>query len=193
MRFFFTYRQRKNTYPDLLSSLFLHLLKTKKLNTISKEQLLLYEVLYLVCCGIQRLPILVLMLMIVLKKAASTEGPSKKSKLILLTATLINFFCNLPLTTWSYILTFPAWNSCLLVVGSLVDVIHICYGTSLVLFFLFLRYEYNRNMEECIWSHVSQIQDTFDFKPFWKPSWWWGGGVVIFLFIFPEKKKKITK
>ena len=49
---------------------------------------------------------------------------------------------------------------------SLMDLMEFLYGLSLLCFFLFLRGEYLRNMEECIWKTVNQIQDTFDFRRF---------------------------
>lgn len=47
-----------------------------------------------------------------------------------------------------------------------VDIVYTVYIVSLLFLFLFVRSEYHRNMEECIWSAVSQIQDTFDFRKF---------------------------
>lgn len=41
---------------------------------------------------------------------------------------------------------------------SYIDILSIVNFFALVLFFLFLRSEYLRNMEECIWTTVSQIQ-----------------------------------
>jgi hypothetical protein len=49
-------------------------------------------------------------------------------------------------------------GDCTFVFASWVDLIHVFYLPTLVCFFLFIRSEYLRNMEECIWTTVSQIQ-----------------------------------
>jgi len=121
-----------------------------------------YEILFLCAFGVQRIPIVILVLMIVYGRTSSTDGPTKKSKVFLVTAAVVNVAGDIPLTIWSAILP----NTCIFVIASAVDLIHLCYLASLILFFLFLRSEYLRNMEECIWTTVSQIQDTFDFRRF---------------------------
>lgn len=123
-----------------------------------KEKLFLYEILYLVCYGLQRLPLLVLSLAIVLARGANAEGPSKKSKIILFCATILDLLTDLPLSTWSYIFGLAGWTDCYLTIASLVDIVNGGYILAMVLYFIFMRLEYQRNMEECIWSHVSQIQ-----------------------------------
>jgi hypothetical protein len=124
----------------------------------SKEKLFLYEILYLICYGVQRIPLLVLAFAIVLSRGASTEGPSKRSKSILFCATVLNLLTDLPLATWSFIFSLAGWNECYLTIASLVDIVNGGYIVSMILYFVFMRMEYQRNMEECIWSHVSQIQ-----------------------------------
>jgi hypothetical protein len=108
--------------------------------------------------GLQRLPVVILTGAIIMTRGPSSEGPAAKSKRILALAILFNVLTCLPLTTWAFLFDLAGVNSCLLTVGSLVDVVYFCYALSLVLFFVFARLEYLRNMEECIWSHVSQIQ-----------------------------------
>jgi len=92
----------------------------------------------------------------------ATEGPTKKSKIYLIGAAIVNVAGDIPLNIWSSILP----DVCIFGIASAVDLVHLCYLCSLILFFLFLRSEYLRNMEECIWTTVSQIQDTFDFRRF---------------------------
>jgi len=135
--------------------IFLYLQVMKSNNTT-------YEILFLCAFGVQRIPIVILVLMIVYGRTSSTDGPTKKSKVFLVTAAVVNVAGDIPLTIWSAILP----NTCIFVIASAVDLIHLCYLASLILFFLFLRSEYLRNMEECIWTTVSQIQDTFDFRRF---------------------------
>jgi hypothetical protein len=51
-------------------------------------------------------------------------------------------------------------------VASGVDLVHLLYVIGLVLYFFFLRSEYHRNMEECIWRTVKTFQRGFDFRKF---------------------------
>jgi len=129
---------------------------------IMKSDDQLYEILFLCAFAVQRIPIIVLVLMIIYGRNSSTDGPTKQSKVYLVAAAVLNVVGDLPLTIWSAMLP----GGCVFVIASWVDIVHIFYLISLVFFFLFLRSEYLRNMEECIWTTVSQIQDTFDFRRF---------------------------
>lgn len=120
----------------------------------------LYNILFLCSFGLQRIPIAVLVLAIILHKNAP-DGPTNRSKIYLLVATALHISGDLPLSFWAYIL--PSY--CIFVF-SWVDIIHVLYFISLLFFFFFIRSEYLRNQEECIWNTVSQIQDTLDFKSF---------------------------
>lgn len=112
--------------------------------------------------AVQRLPIFILALIIVLHRNGN-EGPSRQSKIYLFFAGVFHLVNELPPFFWSQILP----HACIIVGAiSWVDLLIILNFVSLVLFFLFLRTEYLRNMEECIWTTVSQIQDTFDFRRF---------------------------
>lgn len=112
--------------------------------------------------GAQRLPVFVLSLIIVAHRNGN-EGPTRQSKIYLFFAALFHLTNELPVFFWAQILP----GTCIIWGGiSWIDLLIIFNYVSLVLFFLFLRTEYLRNMEECIWTTVSQIQDTFDFRKF---------------------------
>eukprot|EP01113_Clastostelium_recurvatum_P025835 TRINITY_DN3104_c0_g1_i1.p1 TRINITY_DN3104_c0_g1~~TRINITY_DN3104_c0_g1_i1.p1 ORF type:complete len:310 (+),score=51.41 TRINITY_DN3104_c0_g1_i1:153-1082(+) len=108
---------------------------------------------------LQRLPIIILVFMIIL---AHNDGPSRQCKALLAVGAVLNIANDLPLFVWAQLLP----QTCVFVIGSWVDFVHVMNFVSLLLFFLFLRSEYLRNMEECMWNTVSQIQDTFDFRRF---------------------------
>lgn len=48
---------------------------------------------------------------------------------------------------------------------------HAIYGLSLVFFFLFLRSEYLRNVEQCIWNTVTSMQVRVSLPPHFPPLW----------------------
>ncbi|EGG22442.1 hypothetical protein DFA_04564 [Cavenderia fasciculata] len=110
---------------------------------------------------LQHIPILILVLMISFTRSGG-EGPTFKSRIFLILGAIFNISNYLPLFVWSKYLP----GGCPLYVFSFVDLIQIFDFASLLFFFLFLRSEYVRNVEECIWTAVSQIQDTFDFRLF---------------------------
>jgi len=110
----------------------------------------------------ERLPVLILVMIIVAHRNGN-EGPTRQSKVYLFLAATLHLTSDLPIFFWDQIL--PA--GCIIVNSiSYIDILTIVNFLALILFFLFLRSEYLRNMEECIWTTVSQIQDTFDFRRF---------------------------
>jgi len=131
-----------------------------------------YELLYLIFLGIQRIPIIFLTLWIALMNRmkrhsrssgnVAADGPTTKSKIFLFIASILYIIGDVPYPLWAYFLP----QTCVFVIASWVDVIHIFSLLSFIFYFLFLRNEYLRNMEETIWTTVSQIQDTFDFRRF---------------------------
>lgn len=133
---------------------------------IMKSDNRVYEYLFLTAFALQRIPIVLLVFLICIGRGSSGmqsgDGPTQRSKIYLAIATFINVTCDLPLTIWNSV--FP--DGCVFVIASWIDLVHILYIVSLLFFFLFLRSEYLRNMEECIWTTVSQIQDTFDIRRF---------------------------
>ena len=118
---------------------------------------------------LQRIPIVVLVILICVQ--THKDGPTPKSKVYLAIGAFFNLPNDLPLNVWAQVIPgMPLVATHLLddCLGwfSAVDLMHFSYFVSLIFFFLFLRSEYHRNMEECIWTTVSQIQDTFDFRKF---------------------------
>jgi hypothetical protein len=111
--------------------------------------------------GLQRVPVLLLVFIIIFQRFGSGEGPTIKSKIYLLIAAVLSIVNDLPLYYWAQILP----GNCVFWVASWVDFVHVLYFISLFFFFMFIRSEYLRNMEECIWTTVNQIQDTFDYRP----------------------------
>ncbi|KAN0040160.1 hypothetical protein ACTA71_012050 [Dictyostelium dimigraforme] len=126
---------------------------------IDKEDTIFYYIL-LGFFILQHIPIIVLVLMIAF--AFSREGPTKKSRAFIILGAIFNLSNYLPLFVWAKYLP----GGCPMYIFSYVDLIQLFDFASLLFFFLFLRSEYVRNQEECIWTAVSQIQDTFDFRLF---------------------------
>jgi hypothetical protein len=75
-------------------------------------------------------------------------------------ATLLSICGDVPLAVWP--LAFG--SGCVIYVASGTDLIHVFYVAGLVLYFFFLRSEYLRNMEQCVWSAVKKFQRNFDFR-----------------------------
>jgi len=121
----------------------------------------LYVLLFLAAYLLQRIPVVTLVLAIVTHQNG-TEGPSRRSKVFLFFGAIFYLANDLPLFVWSQILP----GGCPFKVASWVDGLGVLNLTATVLYFLFLRSEYLRNMEECIFTTLSQIQDTFDFRKF---------------------------
>eukprot|EP01091_Cochliopodium_minus_P008771 TRINITY_DN2044_c0_g1_i1.p1 TRINITY_DN2044_c0_g1~~TRINITY_DN2044_c0_g1_i1.p1 ORF type:complete len:347 (-),score=42.74 TRINITY_DN2044_c0_g1_i1:136-1176(-) len=90
------------------------------------------------------------------------DGPNGRAKFFLICATVFNVCGDLPLEVWSDFL--PA--GCPMKILSYVDLFLLFYVLSLLFFFLFLRAEYERKKEECMWQFVSKFQDDFNFKRF---------------------------
>ena len=90
----------------------------------------------------------------------AAEGPPGRAKALLGFATLFSVAGDVPLSLWS--LAFG--QSCVFWVASGVDLVHLLYVVGLVLYFFFLRSEYHRNMEECIWRTVKKFQQNWDFR-----------------------------
>ncbi len=67
---------------------------------------------------------------------------------------------DVPLSVWA--LAFG--TNCVFYIASGVDLVHLLYVAGLVLYFFFLRSEYLRNMEQCVWSAVKKFQRNFDFR-----------------------------
>lgn len=127
---------------------------------LKKEQL--FTLIFVGCYALQRIPIFILSMVIVAHRNGN-EGPTRQSKVYLFFACVFHLVNELPVFFFAQLLP----GGCIIAESlSWIDIIIIINFISLVLFFLFLRTEYLRNMEECIWTTVSQIQDTFDFRRF---------------------------
>jgi len=155
---------RKSVTPAEVIFFVLFIINLSFLYVALKEQKINPIFIFIFVCTyiVQRIPILVLSFIIVTNRNGN-EGPTRQSKAYLLFSCLLHLSNDLPVFFWAQILP----NQCIIMNSlSYIDVLTIINFTSLVLFFLFLRSEYLRNMEECIWTTVSQIQDTFDFRRF---------------------------
>eukprot|EP01027_Heterolobosea_sp_BB2_P019633 GEZU01027624.1.p1 GENE.GEZU01027624.1~~GEZU01027624.1.p1 ORF type:complete len:328 (-),score=28.13 GEZU01027624.1:168-1151(-) len=115
---------------------------------------------------LQRLPIIVLVLVIIFQKHNIEVGPTRGSKVMLFLGMLCNLPNDLPLSFWAVKVFGELSNQCGLYFASYVDIFLVFYALSLIFFFFFLRAEYMRNQEECMFMAVSQSQDTFDFQRF---------------------------
>lgn len=114
---------------------------------------------------LQKVPIVVLTSFIVFSRN-SVDGPTPQSKLFLALGTVFNLTLVLPPSIWAAIFSQIITDECIFHFGTIVDFLQALYIVSMVLYFIFLRQEFQRNMEECIWTTVSQIQDTFDYRKF---------------------------
>jgi len=119
-----------------------------------------FREIFLAAFILQRLPILIMMLAIVIQ--SSTEGPTRKSKIVFFFAAIFHLVNDLPTFIWIQIL--PV--GCPIVIASYLDLVSLLNFISIILFFFFIRWEFLRNMEEVIWDNVNQIQTTFDFRRF---------------------------
>lgn len=109
---------------------------------------------------LQRLPILLMMVAIVMQ--SSNEGLTRKSKIVFCFAAIFHLVNDLPAFIWIQILP----GGCPITIASYLDIINLLNFISIILFFFFIRWEFLRNMEEVIWDNVNQIQTTFDFRRF---------------------------
>ena len=92
------------------------------------------------------------------------EGPSKRAKWLLGLATVLTSVSgDVPLSLWA-LATGP--KNCVFWLASWVDLFHVLYVTGLILYFGFVRSEFLRNMEECIWGAVQDFQKSFTFRKF---------------------------
>jgi len=129
----------------------------------AKEGHSIFVIVYVGTYVLQRVPVVVLAFIIIAHRNGN-EGPTRRSKVYLFFATAFHTSSDLPIFFWNEI--YPA--GCILFSSlSFIDVLTIASFVALILFFLFLRSEYLRNMEECIWTTVSQIQDALDFRRFY--------------------------
>lgn len=142
----------------LFAVLFLVFLVLFYLALVKKNPI--FEELFLGAFVAQRLPIIIIVIIIVAR--GSSDGPSTKSKVVFTLGSLFHLVNDLPTFIWTQILP----PGCPIVVASWLDIISMFNFISVILFFFFIRWEFLRNMEEVIWDKVNQIQTTFDFRRF---------------------------
>lgn len=92
----------------------------------------------------------------------TNDGPSLKAKVFLGIATGLTIFGDIPLAVWALFIP----SNCVLYIFAGVDIVHIVYVVGLIFYFLFLRCEYLRNMEETIWDTVNRFSSAFQFRKF---------------------------
>lgn len=120
---------------------------------------------FLAACIAQKVPIIILT-GVICANEDTVEGTTLPSKIALVLGTLTTLALFVPpslITEWMVAANVKA---CPLNFASWVDLLQWIYISSLGFYFYFLKSEYSRNVEECIWTTVSEIQDSFDFRRF---------------------------
>lgn len=111
--------------------------------------------------AINILPAVFLTVVIISTKNAG-DGPTFNSKVKLSSAMILLSLDVFPDGFWQLVLG----TKCIFYFGNWVNIIMILKLVGMFFLFSFIRQEFNRNMEECIWLTVSQIQDSFDIRRF---------------------------
>ena len=133
-----------------------------------------YIYLYIGTFFAQRLPVAALVAVIV-RRDGNPDGPTGTAKVHLVMAAVLFLLSDLPLEMWSSLVSWHHERTatthlhleyCPLVFASWIDVVFLIYTLALLLFFLFVRLEFRRNMEETIWGTVAAIQHSFDTREF---------------------------
>jgi len=127
--------------------------------------------LYVTGYMLQRVPVIILTFFVMFSYTNS-DGPSVWARNFLFLGTFFYMGLVAPpsiLTEWFFLEecldgTCQQDELCPFYIGSWIDFLQWLQLASYALFMMFIRSEYVRNMEECIWTTVTQIQDTFDYK-----------------------------
>jgi len=120
-------------------------------------------IIFMIIYGIQRIPIIILLIMILF--IGDAKGPSSTSKVFLAIAVVLNLCNDFPITLWS--LLDKNIDCDIFSLFSWLDLVHFCYFFAILFFFIFLREEFKRNKEDAIWTIIKQQQDPqMSFKPF---------------------------
>lgn len=108
------------------------------------------------------------MVIAVVAVPTNVDGPTRKAKLVFLVAAVLHLVNDLPTFIWTQVLpglylTAQAFINdvtagCPIKIASWLDILSLFNFVSIILFFLFIRWEFLRNMEEVIWEKVNQIQ-----------------------------------
>lgn len=95
-----------------------------------------------------------------LDSALIADGPSFSTRACIFSAVVISTLIDVPPSMVD--LALP--STCVFYYGTIYDIFQLLSLASMTLFFVVVRSEYHRNMEECIWSTVSLIQDAWQFN-----------------------------
>jgi len=113
--------------------------------------------------GVQRAIVPLMSLIIIVTPNSQDRTVSTKSKIFLSIFAFFHLTSVLPLGFWTWLIP---QKGCLVYIANATDIMIAPIMISYVFLFLFIRSEYVRNMEQCIWETVTQIQDNFDFRKF---------------------------
>lgn len=103
-----------------------------------------------------------LFLALLVFRQPSDPGPSRWAKTFLGIGMALSATNVLPLTTWQGFLP----DHCVFYIAGWADLILLAGCSALVFFFLFLRLEFFRNRDPCIFTAVDQVKDTIKFRHF---------------------------
>ncbi|PRP79071.1 hypothetical protein PROFUN_13173 [Planoprotostelium fungivorum] len=117
---------------------------------------------FTVVYAVQRSLVPLFILLLILTPSSQERTISIKSKAFIGVAALFHLPLALPVVVWTYFIR----GSCIIWIANGTDLMILPYILSYLFLFLFIRSEYIRNMEQCIWDTVTQIQDNFDFRKF---------------------------
>jgi len=130
------------------------------------EQESTYFTFFLVVFSIQRLPVLILAIIIVFHfPERKIEGPKNISRFIMLIASILDTINNIPVTLWAEALHD---NTCLFHLFGKVDLIHVIFVLAQILFFIFLRSEFIRNKEQFEYNTVQTKKEYQQYGIDWR-------------------------
>eukprot|EP01126_Amoeba_proteus_P034785 TRINITY_DN3480_c0_g2_i10.p1 TRINITY_DN3480_c0_g2~~TRINITY_DN3480_c0_g2_i10.p1 ORF type:complete len:117 (-),score=5.99 TRINITY_DN3480_c0_g2_i10:195-545(-) len=103
--------------------------------------------------------------MIILFSSQHSGGIPFESKTLLSIGIVINLFADVPLFYWSDVLRLSAqfciWHS-----FGVLDIVLWCHTVAQFFIFFFIRAEFFRNKERCVWYYVKEREGVFDFRHF---------------------------
>uniref|UniRef100_A0A6B2LA55 Uncharacterized protein n=1 Tax=Arcella intermedia TaxID=1963864 RepID=A0A6B2LA55_9EUKA len=115
--------------------------------------------LFIACFALQKLPVFILLIMIFsIFPQKDPEGPTVPMKVCLVIGVLMDLVNSFPVSIWQLIL--PNGEKCILQTFSYIDIVHFLYFLAQILIFLFIRHEFYRNKEPCIYTTVQNHQNT---------------------------------
>lgn len=112
---------------------------------------------WLLLASIWLIQVTLLVIAVIIISNRDEDGPVHRSKMFLGFATVLSVICHaLPTCVWQKI--FP--HDCLWNVLAWTDLLDLVTFVSYILYYLFMRDEYQRTKEACIYSTVSQVQQA---------------------------------